>query len=353
MGLTRAGPQGGAAGTRAPSSGSDLRAEILSQREAIEAPCRESSYSKFVRMAKNPENHFVVSFGGGSLHGLSGNCALAVLLEELGLRPYVKQVWGTSAGSIVGGSWASGTPADQMIGIVESLKDKRALDIAIWHILRRTASFLASLGLSRLLARRLPDGLVHGRVFRGAIREAMAVERIEQCDIPFRAITCTDDGHARKVVLTEGSLEEAAFASMHIPGVFLPLEKWSEQETGYFDGGVVEKTPLPSIIEEHVRSGPATKLFIVCTHFDSEARVEKPLGFLSRFVSILNHLEGVAWQHQLQSATLAPNCTTSVLNPRMQMGGIFDFGYVRANYLWARKSFKKKLSNASFPLTLH
>ncbi|MGH7150102.1 MAG: patatin-like phospholipase family protein, partial [Planctomycetota bacterium] len=49
-----------------------------------------------------------MGFGGGAAHGLAGNGALAALLEELGLRPHVREVWGTSAGAIVGAAWAGG-----------------------------------------------------------------------------------------------------------------------------------------------------------------------------------------------------------------------------------------------------
>jgi len=313
--------------------------ELLAQREEIEAPCKPANYRVLKRLASNPGNHFVLSFGGGSLHGLVGNAALAGLVEELGLLEHVKEIWGTSAGAVVGGGLASGARAETVMEIVQGLEGRRTLDYP-----SKPAIFRA---LGRFLrTRELPEGLIEGRVFRDAIESGLGVERIEDCEIPCRAITCTDDGHATKVVLREGRLIDAIFASMHIPGVFLPLEEWKGEKGGYFDGGVVEKTPLLSIIEDHLRAGRETRLVVVCTHFDSEARIAKPKGFLQRFISVISRMEDMAWEGHLERVQKAKECTAIVLNPRMKYGSMFDFSMTGFNYLWARRRFKKQLSNA-------
>lgn len=311
--------------------------DILDRRTEIEAPPARASYRVLRRLVENPDNHFVVSFGGGSLHGLAGNCALAVLLQELELRPHVREVWGTSAGAVVGGCWASGAKGEELLALLEELKDTRALGIA-----RRELLFK---GVPRLIMKKeLPEGFVRGDILRETVRKAARVERIEDCEIPFHVIACTDDGHGRKVVFREGSLADAAFASMSLPGVFLPLEDWGQE--GYFDGGIVEKTPLPSVIEGHARSGRKENLVVLCTHFDGEARVAKPRGFLQRFISVISRMEDIAWTHQLEIARKAPGCKAIVLNPRMKYGTMFDFDSVSFNYLWARDRFKAQLSNA-------
>src|SRR6187431_1938860 len=71
-------------------------------------------FSALRRLASDPDKRLVVCMGGGGVPSLCGNAALADLVERLGLREHVAEIWGTSAGAIVGGSWASGTKASRM-----------------------------------------------------------------------------------------------------------------------------------------------------------------------------------------------------------------------------------------------
>jgi predicted acylesterase/phospholipase RssA len=282
-----------------------------------------------------------VGFGGGAAHGLAGNSALAVLLDELGLRPHVKEVWGTSAGAVVGAAWAGGLPGRDILERMR-VRARRPLDFAYGEL------FL------RLLRRGgLPEGLIRGRHIREALERGMPVQRIEECSIPFRAIACTDDGRCRKVVFREGPLIPAVLASTAVPGVFFPVPDWNGAEYGYMDGGIVEKTPLLSIQEEHVRSGRATHLFVLCTHFDSEGRTQPPKGFLNRLLAGIHCAEDDAWTHQLERARATPGCRFVPLNPRMERGGMFEMEVVSFNYLWARRAFKEQLSNAGLPPRLY
>jgi hypothetical protein len=108
----------------------------------------------------------------------------------------------------------------------------------------------------------------------------------------------------------------------------------------------VEKTPLPSIIDEHTRQAREQQLVVLCTHFDDTGRLVKPKGFLQRSLRSIDRLEEVVWEHQLMTAGQAPNCKHMVLNPRLEFTGMFDLDQVRVNYLWTRKKFKEQLSNA-------
>lgn len=313
--------------------------DLLAQQEAIEAPCNPSQYRVLKRIAANPDNHLAIGFGAGSSPGLAGNLALAGLLSELGLRPYIQEVWGVSAGAIIGGAWCSGASVDRMLVGLEELDRKGAIDFARWEIL--------VVGLLRLLLlKRFPEGLVRGRKFREAITRSLQVQTFEECTLPFRVIACTDDGLARKVVFRNGPLLNAIMASMCIPGVVFPVQDWNGGQHGYFDGAVVEKTPLTSIIEEHHREGRTQRLVVICTHFSDSGRILKPVGFIQRMLNAMHRLEDQAWEHQAMKAVDASNCKFLVLNPHMKEGGAFDFSTIRFNYLWARKMFKEQLSNA-------
>jgi predicted acylesterase/phospholipase RssA len=310
----------------------------MDEAEAIEAPCEPARYRVLRRIAENPDNFLAVGFGGGSFPGLAANCALADLLEELDLRPRVREVWGTSAGSIVGAGFASGLTGRRVLELAAGMGGRRAVDIPLWEV--------AVKGLVNLVRRRgLPEGIVRGRVFREAIAAGLPVETIEACEIPFFAITCTDDGHARKVVLDAGPLVHAVAASMCIPGVMFPVPA-PGTDHGYMDGGVVEKTPLVSIIDRHARAGRDEQLVVVATHYDDGGRIAPPRGFLERFVRTIDRLEEVTWEHQLDRAREAPDCKFVILNPRLEIGGMFAGELLRFNYLWGRKRYKEQLSNA-------
>lgn len=84
----------------------------------------------------------------------------ARLLEQLDLRAHVDQVWGTSAGAVVGGGWASGSPAARILTEVHSLHRRASMDV-------RWGTLLKAL-LLRPFGPRLPDGLVGGRHFAAA-----------------------------------------------------------------------------------------------------------------------------------------------------------------------------------------
>jgi predicted acylesterase/phospholipase RssA len=317
----------------------DYVAQLMAQREEIDAPCNPSHYRILKRIASNPDNYLAVGFGAGSAPGLAGNLALAGLLTELGLRPFIKEIWGVSVGAIVGGGWSTGLSVDHMLSLVDELDRKGAVDFARWEVL--------GAGLTRLLRfKQLPDGLVRGHRFRQAIERGLPVQRFEDCEIPFRAIACTDDGHAQKIIFRHGLLLNAITASIRILGIVFPIPDWNGRAHGYFDGAVVEKTPLASIIEEHHREGRKSQLVVICTHFSDSGRIKKPVGFIQRMLNAMHHLQDEVWEYRALKAREASNCKFLVLNPHMKEGTAFDFSVVRFNYLWARKMFKEQLSHA-------
>jgi predicted acylesterase/phospholipase RssA len=326
--------------TKDESCNSDqtLREEVMAQREEIEAHCDPAHFKVFKRMASNPENYLVVSFGGGGLPGIAGNIALQGLLDELEIRPDVKEIWGSSAGAAIGGTWSTGASLNDTMNILNSM-NKKSVDMAIWEIFGK--------GIFKMFfLKKLPEGLTKGIKFRENIEKALKAKTFEETLIPFRAIACTDDGHARKVIFRSGPLIDAIMASMCLPGLSWPIQDWNGKPYGYFDGGMVEKTPLPSIIEDHLRAGRKSKLIIVCTRFSNTQRVTKPVGFLSRFVSVFDTMAETIWEAQLIETEQASNCTQIILNPRLPFGSMLDFDSLFVNYLWSRKMFKEQLSNA-------
>ena len=317
---------------------------VLARRAEIEAAPDAERFTTLRRMFANPEHKVVVALGGGALRGLCGNLALLKLLEELDLRELVTEIWGTSAGAVVGGGWATGSSALEVLDLVRSLNRPGVLEIGK---LRFALRMLLSL---RPFRRPLPDGLIGGGPFRDTIAAGLKVETFEQCVIPFRCIACSDDGRARRKVFRRGRLLPAIFSSMTLPGIMIPEEP-EDGGHSYYDGGLVEKSPLISPIADHLRSGDKRKLLLVCTHFDQDGLETPDKGFHNRFRHTMYALEDLAWSYQLAEARARPGVVLLLLNPRLNEPSMFDFSRADLNYLSAREVFVDLLQNARIAQT--
>lgn len=295
-----------------------------------------SRYTTLRRLVSDPRRRVVVSFGGGGVPGIAANLALAELFERLDLRAHVDQVWGTSAGAVVGGGWASGSSAARILAEVRSLHRRGSVDV-------RWGSLLKAL-LLRPFGHRLPDGLVGGRHFARAIERGLTAATFEACATEFRCIAVTDDGTLVRHVFRSGPLLPAILSSMSLPGIVVP-QPHADGST-YYDGGLVEKTPLLSPIAEHDRRGDFPELLLVGTHFDNEASKVAARGFLARFVQTLYAMESAAWDYQLAEARQRKHVTLLLLNPHVDDPSLFDFGNVERNFAKAFEVFADRLQNA-------
>jgi predicted acylesterase/phospholipase RssA len=293
-------------------------------------------YDTLRRLMQDPRNRVVVSFGGGGVPGICANLALADLLERLDLRRHVTQVWGTSAGAVVGGGWASGSPASKILDQVRSLRRRGSVDVQ-W-------TALAKAMLLRPVGRRLPDGIVGGRHFAKAIERGLSCQTFAECPIEFRCIAVTDDGALARKVFRQGPLLPAIMSSMSLPGIFVPLRH--ADGSSYYDGGLIEKTPLISPIAEHDRAGDGRGLLLIGTHFDNEANRVAARGFLARFVQTLYAMESVGWDYQLAEARQRKNVTLLLLNPHNDDRALFDFSRIDRNFEQAWDAFADRLQNA-------
>ena len=316
--------------------------DILARRQQIEAPLDPNRYTALRRLATDPDHRLVVCFGGGSAIALGANAALAQILEELDLKRYVSQVWGTSAGAIIGAGFAAGIGASEIRRRVKAAEG--SLDIC-W--LRLVLSLLL-----RPFGYPLPEGLIKGRRIVALIEAGLPVKTFEECPVPFRCIAVTDDGQARRTVLRQGPLLPAIYASMTLPGIFMPHDPLPGQDCSYYDGGIVEKTPLSSPISEHLRSGDARKLLLLATHFRSHGQLMPARGFVHRFLQTIGALEELAWPYQLAEARNYPNVVLVLLDPQIEVTNVLDLSLLERHYLQAREAFSDTLQNARLALSL-
>lgn len=312
---------------------------VEERREAIEKPLDPDRFRTLRRLCADEKRRVVVSFGGGALPGLAGNLALARIFEELDLKQHVEEIWGTSAGAVIGAGWATGTRALRILELVNSLDRRGSIDL---HIFRLAISLLASLWPLR---RPVPDGLIGGKAFVETIEAGLGAETFEEASIPFRCIACSDDGRGTRKIFRRGKILPAVFSSMALPGIVTP-RPGDEKGRAYYDGGLVEKTPMLSPISDHVRSGTDRRLMLVATYFGMPPR-DKPLrGFASRFLDCLHVMESELWSHQQAQARNRDNVDLMLLDPMLPDPNLFAFRLTDRNYLSAREFFASRLDDA-------
>ncbi|MEZ6016900.1 MAG: patatin-like phospholipase family protein [Planctomycetota bacterium] len=306
-------------------------------------PIRVGRYRALRRMVESGQHRLVVSFGGGAVPGIAGNLALARLLEQLELREAVEQVWGTSAGAIVAGGWASGASATEVLHEVLTLDRPGAIDVD-W---RRLAAAM----MLRPLGRELPAGLVRGDAILASIQRGIRCMTIEDCPKPVRLIAVHDDGSMRRKIFRTGCLARSIFASMSIPGIIVPRPVEDGSDETFYDGGLLEKTPLLSPLAEHTRSGERRKLLLLGTHFETDAKSVPARSFLARFLQTIYALEDVAWRLQLDEVRKRDDVTLCLLNPKFERTALFEFDRVTERFAAAHALFAESLEDARLPLT--
>jgi NTE family protein len=196
-------------------------------------------------VAARPKIGLVLS--GGGARGAAHVGVLKVLEE---LRVPVDVIVGTSMGSIVGGSYASGNSVTEMerdIAAITTaslftdrppradLSMRQKADDAIPYIIPEIG--VTGDGIV------LPKGIVTGVSVEAQLRRLVkftAVSSFDQLSIPFRAIA-TDLGTGEMVVLKDGSLITAMRASMSVPGGMAPVNIDNRQ---LVDGGLVRNLPV-------------------------------------------------------------------------------------------------------------
>ena len=157
------------------------------------------------------EKRVALALGGGSAKGLA-HVGVLKGLEEDGIE--VTAIAGTSMGSIVGALFCRGMGGAEM------------------------EAFFASVDWSRLgrIMLRSPGGAA----FRDLLRETLGNGPIDTLAIPFAAVCC-DIETGEEVVVRDGPLADAVFASSAIPGILPPA---MIGDRTLVDGALVKPVPV-------------------------------------------------------------------------------------------------------------
>ena len=192
-----------------------------------------------------------IALSGGGAKGLA-HIGILKAIDSAGLK--VDYITGTSMGSIIGGLYAIGYPADSIE------KMARGID---WDLLLTNQSSLRSLTMLEKREYnkyaielpwynnnfRLPTGVFEGQELWLKLSELFApvstIKDFSHFNIPFRCIS-TDIGTGEAVVMSKGEIVSALRASMAIPSVFTSIDYEGRK---LVDGGIVRNFPVSDLKE--------------------------------------------------------------------------------------------------------
>ncbi|MEO0424694.1 MAG: patatin-like phospholipase family protein [Pseudomonadota bacterium] len=221
-------------------------AAIASLLAAIAAPLALAQADADTAAAK--EERIAVVLGGGGALGLAHVGVLSVL-EEAGIDADI--VVGTSMGAVIGSLYAAGYSGREIEEIALGLdwgkifRDSAPRRQLVFRRKEELRVFPSGLrvGLSRD-GLKLPRGVISGRRLRETIASLLSARTLaadfDALERRFRAVA-TDIETFEPVVLKEGDLAAAVFASMAVPA-FIPPQVIDGRTL--IDGGVASNVPI-------------------------------------------------------------------------------------------------------------
>ncbi len=194
-----------------------------------------------------------LALGGGGARGLAHIGVLKALEEE---KIPIDAIAGTSMGAIVGGTYAQIGDSAKLIAMAHDLIDKFDLKSGWMKFLsdewmrgeKRKENLLKELGY--FVRRRLIYVVGASRIslepkekLLKPLKVVLEDQPIEKAKIPFAAVAI-DLISGKEVLLKEGSMIEALYASSSIEGVFPPLKVDNQLLS---DGGVTSLVPVGAV----------------------------------------------------------------------------------------------------------
>ncbi len=160
-----------------------------------------------------------LALSGGGARGFAHIGVLKVLVEN---NIPIDIIAGTSAGSIIGGAFASGMTVEEIFTMASKVR---------WTNMTRPS--LSPLGILS----NSPLGKFIGQYF--------PVSRFENLTIPFGAVVCNLGSGEEIIIKDTGDLASAIRTSCAVPGLFAPIK--DEKGRLLVDGGVVSPVPTDAV----------------------------------------------------------------------------------------------------------
>ena len=217
---------------------------------------RQFMWQRFIELPKQERPKIGLALSAGGVRGFAHVGVLEVL--DSAQLP-IDYLAGTSMGSVVGGFYAAGLPADKLWEIGE-------------HITLKTITpDFNTIGLFKFLfARKLPSSANLSKFFE----EKLGDKQFEDLKIPF-SCSAMDIKTGERVLFNSGPLAIAVRASMNLPGVFEPVQY---RHRSLVDGAVVDYLPT-----ESVKQMGADYVIASVTPFDFSSKTPTSiLGYVNR-----------------------------------------------------------------------
>ncbi|WP_200918325.1 patatin-like phospholipase family protein [Jeongeupia sp. HS-3] len=169
--------------------------------------------------APAPKVRVGLALGGGAAKGFA-HIGVIKMLEANGI--HVDTVAGTSAGSVVGGLYASGMDAFALQEKSFGLDEAQIRDVSL-----------------------LRGGIIKGQKLQDFVNQLVGNRPIDKFTKPFGAVA-TELDTGKRTVFVRGNAGQAIRASSSIPGVFEPALISGKR---YVDGGIVSPVPVDAARE--------------------------------------------------------------------------------------------------------
>jgi NTE family protein len=206
-------------------------------------------YGILIGQSERPKIGLALS--GGAVKGIA-HIGVIKVLEEEGIIP--DYITGTSIGAIVGGLYAMGYSADQLVNIAKNTSwsyyfndDWNRTSIPLDRRQQMEKYLLkfewSKDGIS------LPKSLVYGEklslLLSNLTLPGHSISNFDDFPIPFRCVA-TDIVNGEPVVFKDGDIAMAMRASMSLPSIFEPV---TIDGRTYVDGGASRNFPIQDAIE--------------------------------------------------------------------------------------------------------
>ncbi len=261
--------------------------------------------------------------GGGGAKGLAHVGVIKVLEDN---QIPVDVIAGTSMGAIVGALYASGYSADELLDITGELQwhelftDKTSRGRSTFRRKADEFGFLTDYKITfkngKLI---LPQGIIQGQnlflELSRLLSETRSVGKFADLPIPFRLVA-TDLSTGKPVIMKDGDLASAVFASMAIPGLIPPVER---EGVYLIDGGLVNNVPV-----NLARELGADIVIVVNVGTDP-----KPVSEIGNFIEVLRQTQIILTREntQMQINSLKPG--DILIEPNLHGVGAANFDHAR------------------------
>jgi NTE family protein len=176
----------------------------------------------------------VLSSGGG--RGVFAHTGFLSALEELGIE--IVAIAGCSAGSLVGGIYASGTDLHRWMEILTSVQTREYWSPDPWPLMFWKMTVRKGRGYT---------GISDTRAAIEFIQRNLTAKRFEDSIMPFYSLAM-DLAQGTKMLFSKGDLAPRIMASAAMPLLYRPVEidgQW------YSDGALIEFAPTEALCCRH------------------------------------------------------------------------------------------------------